>query len=237
MVLCKDIRRRFQMKRFESFKLFQLREIAIGLTFIGGFIDAYTFVQRGHVLAAGQTGNIVFLSVDIARHNLPGILTKIATMVFFCLGIIITEILKHKNNRSHYWRLTSLVAEFIICLVVGFLPKTVSNLYVVPLLALVMAMQNVSFDQIEGMGYNNVFSTGNLKKAIIAFSEYFYHKKSNNIVVAKTYFELVLGFSGGAVVSALLQNWFTIRTIWFVPLLLLLVGGYYTWLLYRRDGI
>lgn len=224
------------MKRFQSFKLFQLREIAIGLTFIGGFIDAYTFVQRGHVLAAGQTGNIVFLSVDIARHNLPGIVTKIATMFFFCLGIIAVEILKHKNNRSHYWRLTSLVAEFIICIIVGFLSKTVSNLYVVPLLAFVMAMQNVSFDQIEGLGYNNVFSTGNLKKAIIAFVEYFYHRRSNNITVSKTYFELVLGFSGGAVVSALLQKWFFLRTIWFVPALLLIVGSYYTILLYRRDA-
>jgi Predicted membrane protein len=224
------------MERFKSFKLFQLREIAIGLTFIGGFIDAYTFVQRGHVLAAGQTGNIVFLSVDIARHNLPGIMTKVATMIFFCLGIIAVELLKHKNNRSHYWRLTSLVAEFVICIIVGFLPKTVSNLYVVPLLAFVMAMQNVSFDQIEGLGYNNVFSTGNLKKAIIAFTEYFYHHRSQNITVAKTYFELVLGFSGGAVVSALLQKWFSLRTIWFVPALLVIIGSYYTILLYRRDA-
>ncbi len=67
------IKRRLQMKRYQSFKLFQLKEIAIGLTFIGGFIDAYTYVQRGRVLAAGQTGNIVFLSVDIARQNLPGL--------------------------------------------------------------------------------------------------------------------------------------------------------------------
>lgn len=224
------------MERFQSFKLFQLREIAIGLTFIGGFIDAYTFVQRGGVLAAGQTGNIVFLSVDIARQNLPGIVTKLMAMIFFCLGIATVEILKHKKNRSHYWRLTSLIAEFIICMIVGFLPKTVSNLYVVPPLALVMAMQNVSFDQIEGLGYNNVFSTGNLKKAIISFVEYFYHHRKENITNALIYFGLVLGFSGGAVASAVLQKWFGLRTIWFVPILLIIVGGYYTILLYRRDA-
>lgn len=224
------------MERFQSFKLFQLREIAIGLTFIGGFIDAYTFVQRGGVLAAGQTGNIVFLSVDIARQNLPGIVTKLMAMIFFCLGIATVKILKHKKNRSHYWRLTSLIAEFIICMIVGFLPKTVSNLYVVPPLALVMAMQNVSFDQIEGLGYNNVFSTGNLKKAIISFVEYFYHHRKENITNALIYLGLVLGFSGGAVASAVLQKWFGLRTIWFVPILLIIVGGYYTILLYRRDA-
>lgn len=224
------------MNRFQSFKLFQLREIAIGLTFIGGFIDAYTFVQRGGVLAAGQTGNIVFLSVDIARHNLPGIVAKVATIIFFCLGIITVEILKHKNNRSHYWRLTSLIAEFIICIIVGFLPKSMSNLYVVPPLAFVMAMQNIAFDQIEGLGYNNVFSTGNLKKAVIAFTEYLYHHQTKNIVTAKTYLELVLGFSMGAIASALLQKWFFLKTIWFVPVLLILIGGYYTVLLHKRDA-
>jgi len=223
------------MNRFKSYKLFQLREIAIGLTFIGGFIDAYTFVQRGRVLAAGQTGNIVFLSVDIAQHNLPGIVTKVMTMVLFCLGIATVEVMKHKKNRSHYWRLTSLVAEMIVCIIVGFLPKSVSNLYIVPPLAFVMAMQNVSFSQIEGLGYNNVFSTGNLKKSVISLVEYFYHHRQGDITTAKIYFELVLGFSSGAVVSALLQKWFFIRTIWLVPLLLIIVGGYYTILLYRRN--
>ncbi|HIY91990.1 YoaK family protein [Companilactobacillus sp. HBUAS56275] len=223
------------MKRFQSFKLFQLREIAIGLTFIGGFIDAYTYVQRGRVLAAGQTGNIVFLSVDIARQNLPGIMTKVFTMLFFVLGIVAVEIMKHKNNRSHYWRLVSLIAEFIVCLIVGFLPKTVSNIYIVPALAFVMAMQNVAFSQIEGMGYNNVFSTGNLKKAVISFVEYFYHGRKSDVTTAVIYFQLVIGFAAGAVMSALLQKWLYLRTIWIVPVLLLIVGGYYTYLLYRRS--
>jgi len=225
------------MNRFKSHKLFQLREIAIGLTFVGGFIDAYTYVQRGRVLAAGQTGNIVFMSVDIAQHNLPGIITKVMTMIFFCLGVATVGIMKHKKNRSHYWRLTSLVAEMIVCLIVGFLPKSVSNLYIVPPLAFVMAMQNISFSQIEGLGYNNVFSTGNLKKSVIALVEYFYHHRQGDITTAKIYFELVLGFSLGAVVSALLQKWLFLRTIWVVPILLIIVGGYYSILLYNRNDL
>ena len=38
----------------------QAKEMAAALTFCGGFIDAYTFIQRGQTLAAGQTGNIIF---------------------------------------------------------------------------------------------------------------------------------------------------------------------------------
>jgi len=108
------------LKRYEAHHLFQLREIAIGLTFIGGFIDAYTFVSRGRVLAAGQTGNIVFLSVDIAQRNLPSAFTKLMTMIFFIIGIFIVGYFRNLNHRSHYWRLPFLVAEFTACLVIGF---------------------------------------------------------------------------------------------------------------------
>ncbi len=36
------------------------RQLACALTFCGGFIDAYTYIQRGHTLSAGQTGNVIF---------------------------------------------------------------------------------------------------------------------------------------------------------------------------------
>ena len=34
------------------------------LTFCAGFVDAYTFIERGGTLVAGQTGTVVFLSVE-----------------------------------------------------------------------------------------------------------------------------------------------------------------------------
>ena len=141
------------MQRFQSRHLFQLREIGLGLTCIGGFIDAYTFIQRGGVLAAGQTGNLIFLSVDVAQWNLPGVLTKLATVLFFTLGVIVVGILKQwLGARSHYWRLPVLVAELVVCLMVGMLPATVSNAMVVPPLAFVMAMQTTAFSAIAGEG-------------------------------------------------------------------------------------
>lgn len=136
------------MCRFQSRHLFQLREIGLGLTFIGGFIDAYTFMQRGGVLAAGQTGNLIFLSVDVARRDLPGVVTKLVTVIFFIIGVTLVGLLEHRlGARSHYWRLPILIAELVVCLMVGMLPATVSNAMVVPPLAFVMAMQTTAFRQ------------------------------------------------------------------------------------------
>ncbi|MEK2460890.1 YoaK family protein [Lactiplantibacillus plantarum] len=214
------------MQRFQSRHLFQLREIGLGLTCIGGFIDAYTFIQRGGVLAAGQTGNLIFLSVDVAQWNLPGVLTKLATVLFFTLGVIVVGILKQwLGARSHYWRLPVLVAELVVCLMVGMLPATVSN-----------AMQTTAFSAIAGHGYNNVFSTGNLKKATIALTNYWLTGVRTELDTGLVYWELVLSFATGAIVSAILQRWWTLRTIWVAAGLLILVGGYYTWLLVHRTA-
>lgn len=66
---------------FQDQKLYQIRQIGLAVTAVGGFIDAYTFMQRGGVLAAGQTGNIIFLSVDLTQHDLPGALVKITALL------------------------------------------------------------------------------------------------------------------------------------------------------------
>lgn len=223
------------MERYQNAQLFQLREIGLGLTFIGGFIDAYTFVQRGGVLAAGQTGNLIFLSVDVAQRNLPGVLTKLATVLAFMLGVMAVRVWEyHIRPRSHYWRLLSLAAELVVCGVVGALPASVPNYMVTPPLALVMAMQTTAFGSIAGHGYNNVFSTGNLKKATSALAAYSMSSDPTQLVTSKVYFELVAAFTGGAIVSALLQTLWGPRTIWGAVGVIGLVGGYYGWLLFRR---
>ena len=224
------------MPRYQNQHLFQLREIGLGLTFVGGFIDAYTFVQRGGVLAAGQTGNLVFLSVDIAQRNLPGALTKVCTVAFFIIGVALVGLLNHHlGAHSHFWRLPIMIAEFIVCLIVGYLPKTTNNIFIVPLLALVMSMQTTAFSQIAGHGYANVFTTGNLKKATIALTDFLITRNRQSLTTALVYWELVLCFAGGAIVSALLQIWWTTHTIWLANGLLILIGGYYALGLAKRE--
>ena len=43
--------------------------VGILLAAAGGFLDAYTFLCRGHVFANAQTGNIVLFGVSLARGD------------------------------------------------------------------------------------------------------------------------------------------------------------------------
>jgi uncharacterized membrane protein YoaK (UPF0700 family) len=138
---------------FNSAKPAESRQLACALTFCGGFIDTYTYIQRGHTLSAGQTGNVIFFSSALADHNIPGMINRASTFIAFTLGLLLVSLF-HKYVKSHYWRVFCLFPILIICVVVGFLPKSVPNYYIVPAIAFGLAVQNASFSKIEGMGYN-----------------------------------------------------------------------------------
>ena len=65
------------------------RILATALTFSAGFIDAYTYIQRGHTLSAGQTGNVIFFASALADHNIAGMLNRATTFLAFTLGLLL----------------------------------------------------------------------------------------------------------------------------------------------------
>ena len=215
--------------------LYQLRELALAFTFCGGFIDAYTFTERGGTLAAGQTGNIIFFGTDIAKHNLPGLTTKVATFLAYILGLIVVTTIALKV-KSKYKRIFCILPIMFISLVVGFVPTSVPNVFVVPFLAFGIAMQTIAFNKIEGLGYRNTVSTGNLQKAVIAWTKYFVNHDSSKTRAASNYLLLVISFICGAIVSALLDNYFGIHTIWIAASLLVIINFCYGLMVYHRDN-
>lgn len=212
----------------------QAKEIAGALTFCGGFIDAYTYIERGRTLAAGQTGNIIFFSSSLANGNVVGMINRLSTIFAFILGLIIVTII-HAHTQSHYWRIFEMIPIIVICIVVSFLPKSVPDYYVVPALALGLSMQNGAFKKIEGLGYSSGFTSGNLKKTVLAWSQYYFDKDTNQKEPALNYSLLVVSFAGGAIISALLQKVLGNYTLLVAAGLLIAINAFYGYLVYRRH--
>ena len=143
------------INNYELVKQKYAQSLLIGLTlaFCGGYIDAYTYVLREHSLVAGQTGNIVFLAVDIASKGLVLTETRFFTLVFFILGIFTISFLAKKLD-SPYVKPLSLLPCILACLVIGFLPVSTPDYLVVPPLAFGVGIQTTSFSKIEGIPYN-----------------------------------------------------------------------------------
>lgn len=122
------------------------------LTFFGGFLDAFTYIQCGHTLAAAQTGNIVFLSAALVNHNVIGIVDRCGAIILYILDIIVAI-----GFQAHikYWRIFCL---FPILIIGGDVPTYLS----VGLVSFGLALLNTAFSKIEGLGYSSVFTTGNI---------------------------------------------------------------------------
>ena len=51
----------------KNYRIFERVRVAVLITFISGFLDAYTFVTQGKRFAGLQTGNFIYLMKSLAE--------------------------------------------------------------------------------------------------------------------------------------------------------------------------
>ncbi|WP_407458634.1 YoaK family protein [Limosilactobacillus vaginalis] len=202
----------------------EARLFAIVMTFCGGFLDAFTYIQCGHTLAAAQTGNIVFLAAALVNHNVIGIIDRCDAIILYVLGIIVAI-----TFQAHikYWRIFCLFPILIIGGFVGAMPENFPTYLSVGLVSFGLALLNTAFSKIEGLGYSSVFTTGNIKKSVVFGTEYIYHHRQQDLKIAVNYFIVVLAFTLGAISSAIIQPFFQMKTIWVAVAIILLTDIFY----------
>ena len=202
----------------------EARLFAIIMTFCGGFLDAFTYIQCGHTLAAAQTGNIIFLSAAIVNHNLIGIIDRCGAIVLYVLGIVTAITIQ---NHAKYWRIICLLPILAIGVFVGAMPESFPTYLSVGMVSFGLALVNTAFSKVEGLGYSSVFTTGNIKKFVVAWTEYFYQRKQEDFLVGFNYLIIVLAFTVGAISSALIQPALRMKTIWVAVIIILVTGILY----------
>ena len=99
------------------------------LALVGGFLDAYTYICRGHVFANAQTGNLVLLGVYLTNGDWSKAFHYFMPVLAFVLGILICEMIQSclKWKQSFHWRQAVVFLEFMILVISGFLPLGPSN--------------------------------------------------------------------------------------------------------------
>lgn len=197
----------------------QSKRLALFLTFCAGYVDAYTFIERGNTLVAGQTGNVVFLSVGLIQHNVTDARAKVLTLLSFMLGVFLLTIYKEKL-RIVKKPILSLIPLAILSLIIGFIPPTVENIYLVPPLAFCMGLVTTAFGEVSGIAYNNAFMTGNIKRTMLAFGDYVRTKHSPFLREGLIFVSLLSSFVLGVVVSAYLTVFYDEKTILGVPIMM-----------------
>ncbi|MFM9293897.1 YoaK family protein [Streptococcus sp. ST14] len=197
----------------------QSKRLALFLTFCAGYVDAYTFIVRGNTLVAGQTGNVVFLSVGLIQHNVSDASAKVMTLLAFMMGVLLLTIYKEKL-RIVKKPILSVIPLAVLSLIIGFVPQTVENIYLVPPLAFCMGLVTTAFGEVSGIAYNNAFMTGNIKRTMLAFGDYFRTKHTPFLREGLIFVSLLSSFVFGVVFSAYLTIYYQEKTILGVPLMM-----------------
>ena len=197
----------------------QSKRLALFLTFCAGYVDAYTFIVRGNTLVAGQTGNVVFLSVGLIQQNVSDASAKVMTLLSFMMGVFLLTLYKEKL-RIVKKPILSLIPLAVLSLITGFVPQTVDNIYLVPPLAFCMGLVTTAFGEVSGIAYNNAFMTGNIKRTMLAFGDYFRTKHTPFLREGLIFVSLLSSFVFGVVFSAYLTIYYQEKTILGVPLMM-----------------
>lgn len=182
-------------------------------------MDAYTFIVRGNTLVAGQAGNVVFLSVELIQNNVSDVRDKILTLIAFIMGVFLLTIYKEKL-RIVKKSILSLIPLAILSIIIGFVPQTVDNIYLVLPLAFCMGLVTTAFGEVSGIAYNNAFMTGNIKRTMLAFGDYFRTKHTPFLREGFIFVSLLSSFVLGVVFSVYLTIFYHEKTILGVPIMM-----------------
>lgn len=196
---------------------------AILLALTGGSLDAFIYLNHGHVFAAAMTGNGVLLGVAVLHHDVMQVVRHLLPILAFILGVFLSHLLDSKFARHAVT--IGLVCEIASLLVASFLPGGFPDLAFVPLIAIVAAYQVASFRKADKYSYNSTFMTGNLRTAMdglyLALSD-----PGQREAGMRQFCEVgavVLAFLAGAAVGAILSPHLLNHTLWVIDMPLVVV--------------
>jgi len=195
---------------------------AVLLAITGGALDAFIYLNHGHVFAAAMTGNGVLLGVSILHHDYAQALRHLLPIFGFITGVFFANLLD--KSLKHHAVTVGLVCEISALFVASFLPSRFPDLAFVPIISIVAAYQISSFRQVDTYAYNSTFITSNLRTAVDGLYDALTPaKRKAGLRKFRELSCIVLAFLLGAIAGAILSPHLYNHTLWLINLPLIAV--------------
>lgn len=223
----------------ETCKLVESTVFMAGMTALGGFCNAYTYMTRGGVFANAHTANMAKLGISLATLNWYGALAAFVPILGCLLGAVLCELVKDKSKASPrwlggHWHRKAMLMELWALFIVGWIPITAPDMTVTAFMSFVTGFQLNLFRNWKGDGHNTTICTGNLR----TMSQFLYVAltRRDALAVSKlfTYAGLLFSFSLGALVCTFLCMAVGVKASWAACILLIL---WLLWMFQNEDII
>ncbi|EJN94766.1 hypothetical protein D822_05866 [Streptococcus ratti FA-1 = DSM 20564] len=217
----RETKRRKMAKKYQNFE--GLRA-AMLLTFISGFIDAYTFITQEGRFASMQTGNLLYMTINIAEGHLKEAFSFLIPIVFFILGQFFYYFLKKwitpKNVR---WHKFSTYVLLILLAVIAVLSPLLPSIFTIAGLATFASIQLATFKRVRGYAYTNTMMTGNIKNAAYLFLKGSVEKDEQILKQSCYIIAVIITFIAGVWVSAAMCRYLTESSLYLLLLPMLVL--------------
>lgn len=189
---------------------------ALLLTLTNGFMDAHTYYVRGGVFANVQTGNVIFLAIDMSERKITAAMAHVWPILAFLVGVALAAHIKSGRVERHlaYPLRWTMAVQVVALTIIGFVPVTVAHNYVTVPIAFLAAMQMALFRNIGDLAYLPVATTGSLMRFVETGYDGFIEKRAPSRRACGIYGTLIVGFTGGALIGAFASREWGAHAIW-----------------------
>jgi uncharacterized membrane protein YoaK (UPF0700 family) len=166
-------------------------------------MDAWVYMDHGHVFANAQTANVVLFGIHVAAGDFAAAARHVPPIVAFILALVSSRLtgawLKKARLNSRNVRLT---VECLLLVALTLIAGRLPNGAVTACVAFIAAVQITSLSHISDVTFNTGMTTGNLRGAFTAAIAVLYDpaaKKDRTRAIALV--SMCLAFAAGAVLG------------------------------------
>ena len=203
---------------------------------VAGFFGAYTYLLRGGVFCNAQTGNVVLMGLALGSGEWSLALYYLIPIGAYIAGAFFSELLPNpvKRRLGIRWDTLLIGVEMLVVLILGFVPESAPVQISQVAINLIASMQYNTFRQAEGMPMATTFVTNHVRQVGVGLAKELIHLHAPDKPHRKRlglHSSMLLLFTAGAVVGAVLCHLFLGRALW----LTLLPLGFLFIALLRAD--
>jgi len=198
------------------------------LTLVGGFFDAYTFVNCGGIFANAQTGNLIFVGIGLINGDLYEVRHYLIPVLSFIVGVLVSKYIESKYKElSIFKHIYILLFIQIIALTFIFFKGSLFALDIRPIvISFVCAIQFDGFRKVNNLVFASVFCTGNLRSMSEHLYKYIFLKKSESRYPFLIYLTVVSVFLFGVIFGAAMSKYYFHNAI-LAPITIMIVNLFF----------
>jgi len=193
---------------------------------VGGFLAGYAVLCRGN-LGSAQTMNLIDLVFAITGRKADEFLLRFLALFVYILGIYLVALLSKRThiNIQRY----SILIDMAGALALAFIPEGVNPVAALLPMFFMLSTQWSVFHGMRGYNSATVFSTNNLRQAVLALNEYAFTKEKRHLGDALYYLGTLFWFYVNVALSYFLVRAFgtyasLFAIVYALPALLLTLG-------------